>query len=83
MYSKEEIESVVNTKVVQGTFTKMVRFKLNNGCIKYMPLFKHSKLLIGDSVDLRKAKLIELSGEGIYYGEGSDGDYYSKIIVEP
>jgi hypothetical protein len=55
---------------------------MNDGCQIYIPLSKDSELSIGNEVDLRKAKLVELTDEGIYYGIGSDGDCYSKYLVE-
>ena len=82
VFSKEDFELVNKAIVVQGTFTKMICFYMNDGCQKYWPLSKQSNLSIGDSVDLTKAMWIEFGGEGIYYGIGSDGDYYSKYLVE-
>lgn len=82
IFSQKEIDNVYMAKIVQGQFSKMVCFYMNDGCQKYIPLVKDSILPIGDKVDLRKAKLIELSGEGIYYGAGPDGDYCSNYLVE-
>ena len=82
-FSKEEIETVNKAEVVQGTYTKMVCFHLSDGCQKYIPLCKQSVLSLGDSVDLHKAELIILDGEGINYGIGADGrDDIQKYIVE-
>lgn len=82
-FSKEEIETVNKAEVVQGTYTKMVCFHLSDGCQKYIPLCKQSVLSLGDSVNLHKAELIILDGEGINYGIGADGrDDIQKYIVE-
>jgi TPR repeat protein len=78
----KEIESVNKADVVQGTFTKMVCFHENDGRQTYLPLSEKSKLLIGDTIDLRKALLIKLA-EPIFYGnDGVYGDYWSEYIVE-
>ena len=80
--SKKELEVVYKAKVVQGQYTKLICFYMNDGCQKYIPLCKQSQLSIGDEVDLNKAKLIELSGEGIYYGYMDGREYYDKNIVD-
>ena len=82
VFRNNELEKVKEAKVVQGTFTKMACFYMNDGCQIYMPLIKESKLQIGDIIDLRKSKLIELCGEGINYGFDGYGDYVSNLIVE-
>jgi len=83
IFSSMEIKMIVKADVIRSTFTYSVRFNFTNGCQINIPLCKDSNLSIGDAVDLTKAKLIELSGEGIYYGnDGVYGDYYSKYLVE-
>ena len=82
LFSKKELEVVNRTKVVQGQYTKLVCFYMNDGCQKYIPLCKLSPLSIGDEVDLNKAKLIELLGEGIYYGYIDGREYYVNNLVE-
>ena len=81
--SKKELEVVNRAKVVQGQYTKLVCFYMNDGSQKYIPLSKQSDLSIGDEVDLNKAKLIEFDDEGIYYGLHVDGyDDVQKYLVE-
>ena len=81
--SKKELEVVNRAKVIQGQYTKLVCFYMNNGCQKYIPLCRQSPLSIGDEVDLNKAKLIEFDDEGIYYGLHADGyDDVQKYLVE-
>ena len=82
LFSKKELEAVNRAKVVQGQYTKLVCFYMNDGCQKYIPLCKQSPLSIGDEVDLNKAKLIELSGEGIYYGYIDGREYYNINLVD-
>ena len=83
VFCKKELEVVNRAKVVQGQYTKLVCFYMNDGCQKYIPLCKQSNLSIGDEVDLNKAKLIEFNDEGIYYGLHVDGyDDVQKYLVE-
>ena len=82
VFGKKEIESVNKAEVVRSALTNSVCFCMNDGCQKYIPLSKDSKLSIGDSIDLKIAKLIEFTDEGIYYGFDGYGEYYSKYLVE-
>ena len=82
IFCKKELDVVNRAKVVQGQYTKLVCFYMNDGCQKYIPLCKQSPLSIGDEVDLNKAKLIELSGEGIYYGYIDGREYYNINLVD-
>ena len=83
IFCKKELEVVNRAKVVQGQYTKLVCFYMNDGCQKYIPLCKQSPLNIGDKVDLIKARLIEFDDEGIYYGLHVDGyDDVQKYLVE-
>lgn len=82
VFGKNEIESVNKAEVVRSALTNSVCFCTNDGCQKYIPLSKDSKLSIGDSIDLKIAKLIEFTDEGIYYGFDGYGEYYSKFLVE-
>ena len=83
IFCKKEIDVVNRAIIVQGQYTKLVCFYMNDGCQKYIPLCKQSDLSIGDKVDLNKAKLIEFDDEGIYYGLHVDGyDDVQKYLVE-
>lgn len=83
IFCKKEIDVVNRAIIVQGQYTKLVCFYMNDGCQKYIPLCKQSNLSIGDEVDLNKAKLIEFNDEGIYYGLHVDGyDDVQKYLVE-
>ena len=83
IFCKKEIDVVNRAIIVQGQYTKLVCFYMNDGCQKYIPLCKQSPLSIGDEVDLNKAKLIEFNDEGIYYGIHVDGyDDVQKYLVE-
>ena len=82
VFSVKEKNSVNKAEVVRSTFTNSVCFYMNDGCQKYIPLRKNSQLSIGDEINLEKAKLIEFTDEGIYYGFDGYGDYYSKYLVE-
>ena len=82
VFCKKELEVVNRAKVVQGQYTKLVCFYMNDGCQKYIPLCRQSHLSIGDEVDLNTAKLIKLSGEGIYYGYIDGREYYDNNLVD-
>lgn len=82
VFCKKELEVVNMAKVVQGQYTKLVCFYMNDGCQKYIPLCRQSHLSIGDEVDLNMAKLIKLSGEGIYYGYIDGREYYDNNLVD-
>ena len=82
VFSEKEMKTVSKARIAPGTFTKMVRFLMKDGTTKYIPLIKNSKMAVNMSLDLRKAKLVEFTDEGIYYGFDGYGDYYSKYIIE-
>ena len=82
VFCKKELEDINRAKVIQGQYTKLVCFYMNDGCQKYIPLCEQSFLSIGDEVDLNKAKLIELSGDGINYGYIDGYEYFDTNLVD-
>ena len=63
-FNSEEISMVSRAKVVPSDGGKSVCFFMNTGGKTYIPLSKQSKLTVGDSVDMKTAKLITLCQKG-------------------
>jgi len=64
LFYKEEIEAVKTATVGASQYGASVCFTMKSGELKYIPLSNHSSLTIGDTLDLKTAKLITLSREG-------------------
>ena len=62
--SVEDYELVEKNEVVESQFGLSLCMTLQGGGRKYIPLSRDSKLDIGDSMDLSKAKVIVLGQEG-------------------
>ena len=63
-FNSEEIGMVSRAKVVPSDDGKSVCFFMNSGGKTYIPLSKQSKLIVGDSFDMKTAKLITLCQKG-------------------
>lgn len=63
-FSQEEINSVSEAYVVDSQYGNSVCFVMVSGGQTYIPLSNNSTLGLGDSVDLSKAKLLELARPG-------------------
>lgn len=63
-FSNEEIAQVESAKVVASQYGSSVCFTMINGGQTYIPLSQDSTLGIGDSVNIREAKLLTLSKAG-------------------
>lgn len=63
-FYEEEIEEVVNAKVVESQYGLSVQFNMKSGGMTFIPLDNSSRYGIGAPVDLRKAKLTTLQKHG-------------------
>ena len=72
-FSKEEIDLVDHAEVVDSQHGSSVCFFMKAGGQTFIPLSTNSTLGVGDSVDLTKAKLLQLHREG-------DADIYRVEI---
>jgi len=72
-FSKEEIDMVDHAEVVDSQYGNSVCFFMKRGGQTFIPLSTNSTLGVGDSVDLTKAKLLQLHREG-------DADIYRVEI---
>ncbi|MBO7417914.1 MAG: leucine-rich repeat protein [Bacteroidaceae bacterium] len=63
-FNPEEIAAVKKAEVVASKYGKSVCFFMQAGGQTYIPLSNSSSLTVGDSVDLRTAKILTLSREG-------------------
>ena len=63
-FSPEEIVAVARAEVVPSQYGNSVCFFMNSGGQTYIPLLSTSSLTVGDSVDLKTAKLVTLAREG-------------------
>jgi len=63
-FSLDEIAAVARAEVVPSQYGNSVCFFMNTGGQTYIPLSQYSTLTIGDTIDLRTAKLITLCREG-------------------
>lgn len=59
-YPVEDHESVESNEVIESQFGLSLCMTLRGGGAKYLPLSRDSKLSVGDSMDLSKAKVIVL-----------------------
>ena len=72
-FSKEELDMVDRAEVVDSQYGSSVCFFMKEGGQTFIPLSTNSTLGVGDSVDLTKAKLLQLHREG-------DADIYRVEI---
>lgn len=63
-FNAEEIASVASAVVVPSDYGESVCFTMVGGGVTYIPLSTNSSLGVGDSVDLKSAKLLTLSKQG-------------------
>lgn len=63
-FSAEEIAAVESATVVPSQYGSSVCFTMVGGGQTYIPLSQDSSLGVGDSVDIREAKLLTLSKAG-------------------
>ena len=63
-FSPEEIAAVARAEVVPSQYGNSVCFFMNGGGQTYIPLLSTSSLTVGESVDLKTAKLVTLCREG-------------------
>ena len=63
-FSPDEIAAVKRAEVVASQYGSSVCFFMNSGGQTYIPLLNTSSLTVGDSVDLKTAKLVTLCREG-------------------
>lgn len=64
VFSQEEIDAVESASVVDSQYGMSVCFFMRGGGQTYIPLSNDSNLSVGDSVDLKSAKLLTLSRPG-------------------
>ena len=72
-FEEEEISAVKSAYVVPSEFGNSCCFLMKSGGKTYIPMSRDSSLSVGESVDLKKAKLLTLSREG-------DSDIYRVEI---
>lgn len=63
-FSPDEIAAVARAEVVPSQYGNSVCFFMNSGGQTYIPLLSTSSLTVGESVDLKTAKLVTLCREG-------------------
>ncbi len=63
-FNSEEIAAVKSASVVSSQYGSSVCFLMKSGGQTYIPLSRDSELVVGDSVDLFKAKLLTLHRDG-------------------
>lgn len=63
-FSDEEINAVSKAEVVASQFGNSVCFFMKGGGQTYIPLSRDSSLGVGDTVDLKKAKVLTLHRDG-------------------
>ena len=63
-FNAEEIAAVKRAQVVASEYGNSVCFYMHSGGQTYIPLSNQSSLIVGDSVDLTKAKLLTLHRDG-------------------
>ena len=63
-FSQEEIDMVDHAQVVDSQYGNSVCFFMHSGGQTFIPLSTNSSLGVGDSVDLTKAKLLQLHRDG-------------------
>lgn len=60
-FSKNEISMVLENIIVKSQYGKSVKFELNDGRIKYIPLANDSHYEIGDKININRSVIIFLS----------------------
>lgn len=63
-FTEEEINAVKSAEVVASQYGNSVCFFMKAGGQTYIPLSNQSTLAIGDSVDMKSAKLLKLHRDG-------------------
>ena len=63
-FNQDEINAVVRAEVVASEYGSSVCFFMKAGGQTYIPLSTKSSLNVGDSVDLKTAKIITLHRDG-------------------
>lgn len=63
-FTMDELAAVARAEVVPSQYGNSVCFFMNGGGQTYIPLLSTSSLTVGDSVDLKTAKLVTLCQEG-------------------
>lgn len=63
-FTNDEINCVERALVVPSQYGNSVCFIMKAGGKTYIPLDRDSQISVGDSVDLREAKLVTLSKSG-------------------
>jgi hypothetical protein len=63
-FSSDEIAAVARAEVVPSQYGNSVCFFMKTGGQTYIPLSQYSSLTVGDTIDLKTAKLITLCREG-------------------
>ena len=64
VFNAEELAEVVSAKVVASQYGMSVCFFMHDGCQKYIPVSRDSVCQVGDTVDIRKAKILILEKDG-------------------
>lgn len=63
-FTKEEINAVDSAVVVASQYGNSVCFFMKGGSQTFIPLSTNSLVGVGESVDIRKARLLTLSKQG-------------------
>lgn len=63
-FDPEEVAAVKSASVVASQYGKSVCFIMHNNSQHYIPLSNQSSLGVGDSVDVKTAKLLTLHRDG-------------------
>ena len=63
-FSEEEIASVERTEVVSSQYGNSVCFFMKQGGMSFIPLSTQSNLGVGESIDMKNARLLTLSKQG-------------------
>ena len=63
-FTQEDLNLVSKAEVVLSQYGLSVCFFMTDGCQKYIPLSRDSVACEGDTVDLKKAKILTLKKEG-------------------
>ena len=63
-FTEEEINAVESATVVESQYGFSVSFIMRGGGMQFIPLSNTSDLSEGDTVDLKKARLLTLSKSG-------------------
>lgn len=63
-FSPEEVAAVASAVVVASQYGNSVCFSMMNGGQTFIPLSQNSAKAVGDSIDLKSAKLLTLEKSG-------------------